>query len=257
MKNTGINEIKKETIDKYLSFFGEVKVICDNHKKLHIKKMIDSYEMSARVFYGAVEVGYFRRLEVGLYECYVGRFERIHVRKIIEYVNKKYRKSSINSYSEGKAHKFAKEGFTQRQIANELGISIGSVNKILNSKRHTDSDKSIIEYKIDVFDNVSKIDPQKAIPPNIEWVKEYCNVRKNNIDPQKFIDYYEPKDWMIGKNKMKDWKRAVITWEVNQKKPVTYIVDKSSINLTPQQHWDELKKAGYVIIDGELIKKLT
>ena len=28
-----------------------------------------------------------------------------------------------------------------------------------------------------------------------------------------FVDFYESKNWMVGKNKMKDWKAAVRTWE--------------------------------------------
>lgn len=62
-----------------------------------------------------------------------------------------------------------------------------------------------------------KISPQtprkKFIKPTVEEVRNYCLERKNNVDPEKFIDFYEAKDWYIGKNKMKDWKAAVRTWE--------------------------------------------
>lgn len=54
---------------------------------------------------------------------------------------------------------------------------------------------------------------QKFTPPTIEEVKEYCLQRNNNVDPEKWIDHYTAKGWMIGKNKMKDWKAAVRTWE--------------------------------------------
>lgn len=50
-------------------------------------------------------------------------------------------------------------------------------------------------------------------PPTIEEVQSYCRERQNNVDPQRFIDYYEARGWLIGKNKMKDWKAAVRTWE--------------------------------------------
>ena len=49
--------------------------------------------------------------------------------------------------------------------------------------------------------------------PNIDEVKNYCILRKNNIDAEAFIDFYESKNWQIGKNKMKDWKACVRTWE--------------------------------------------
>lgn len=54
-------------------------------------------------------------------------------------------------------------------------------------------------------------------PPTIDEVKQYCEERKNNIDPMAFIDFYSSKGWMIGKNRMKDWKAAVRTWERKRK----------------------------------------
>ena len=53
----------------------------------------------------------------------------------------------------------------------------------------------------------------KFIEPTIDQVKEYCLERKNNVDAQKWHDFYTCKGWMVGKNKMKDWKAAVRTWE--------------------------------------------
>ena len=62
--------------------------------------------------------------------------------------------------------------------------------------------------------------------PTILEVKDYCILRKNNIDAEAFIAFYESKGWMIGKNKMKDWKQAVITWEKrNFKKPTMSKID--------------------------------
>ena len=53
--------------------------------------------------------------------------------------------------------------------------------------------------------------------PTLDEVKQYCEERKNNIDPMAFIDFYSSKGWMIGKNRMKDWKAAVRTWERKRK----------------------------------------
>ena len=66
--------------------------------------------------------------------------------------------------------------------------------------------------------------------PSLDEVKNYCILRKNNIDAEAFIAFYESKGWMIGKNKMKDWKQAIITWEKRQyKKPTMSKID-SQIN---------------------------
>ena len=62
---------------------------------------------------------------------------------------------------------------------------------------------------------------KRFIPPTVEEVESYCLERGNGIDAQSFIDFYESKGWMIGKNKMKDWKAAVRTWERSRNKNST------------------------------------
>lgn len=52
----------------------------------------------------------------------------------------------------------------------------------------------------------------RFIPPTAEEVREYCVEHNYSVDPQRFVDFYECKGWMVGKNKMKDWKAAVRTW---------------------------------------------
>ena len=53
----------------------------------------------------------------------------------------------------------------------------------------------------------------KFLPPSSDELKDYCRKRQNQINPETFIDFYTAKGWMVGKNKMKDWKAAVRTWE--------------------------------------------
>jgi len=52
--------------------------------------------------------------------------------------------------------------------------------------------------------------------PTIIEIKDYCLERNNKIDANSFFDFYESKGWMVGKNKMKDWKAAVRTWELRE-----------------------------------------
>lgn len=70
--------------------------------------------------------------------------------------------------------------------------------------------------KVSIGKNNKKSIGQKRsvfTPPTLEQVKEYCAERKNNVDAERFIDFYSCKGWMVGKNKMKDWKAAVRNWE--------------------------------------------
>lgn len=54
---------------------------------------------------------------------------------------------------------------------------------------------------------------KRFLPPKIGEVINYCNERQNNVDANHFVDFYSSKDWMVGKNKMKDWKACIRTWE--------------------------------------------
>ena len=87
------------------------------------------------------------------------------------------------------------------------------VTKPLDIDIDKDIDKDIV---IDIKEkNIKKEKPKKFIPPTLEEVVSYCQERGNNINPQKFVDYYQSNGWKVGKNSMKDWKASVRTWEGN------------------------------------------
>lgn len=56
---------------------------------------------------------------------------------------------------------------------------------------------------------------RRFVKPTVEEIANYCAERGNNVDAQKFYDYYESNGWKVGRNSMKDWKAAVRTWERN------------------------------------------
>ena len=68
-------------------------------------------------------------------------------------------------------------------------------------------------------DNTAK----RFTPPTVEQVKAYCDERKNSVDPERFVDFYASKGWMVGKSKMKDWKAAVRNWERSEKEKTTNV----------------------------------
>ena len=57
----------------------------------------------------------------------------------------------------------------------------------------------------------------KFSTPTLEEVRDYCLERRNNVDPQRFMDYYTSNGWRVGKNPMRDWKAAVRNWERGDK----------------------------------------
>lgn len=78
-------------------------------------------------------------------------------------------------------------------------------------------DKNTLSTRARASECADPLKNKKFLPPTVEEVKTYCDERNNGIDPEEFVSFYESKGWMIGKNKMKDWKAAIRTWEKNHK----------------------------------------
>lgn len=115
-------------------------------------------------------------------------------------------------------------------------------NKVETPPYNTEEVKAVWECIGNVYtgkDSIgkdSKDNNRRFTPPTVEEVKAYCLERKNTVDPESFVSFYESKGWMIGKNKMKDWKAAVRTWEQKEKeKPVT---KKSKFDNFNQRKYD-------------------
>ena len=64
--------------------------------------------------------------------------------------------------------------------------------------------------------NVSK-KKQGFVKPTIDEVAAYIIEKGYHFDAERFHAYYESNGWMVGRNKMKDWKAACRTWEGKRK----------------------------------------
>ena len=87
---------------------------------------------------------------------------------------------------------------------------------------HSQTDSRPIADTINNDNNANNDNNKKRAvfkPPSAEEVRAYCQERNNNINAESFIAFYESKGWMVGKNKMKDWKACIRTWEQRDNKP--------------------------------------
>jgi hypothetical protein len=88
-----------------------------------------------------------------------------------------------------------------------------SKNKSESESKSENKNESESENGSEIKNNSVKT--KRFIKPNIQEIKDYCFERKNNVDVNKFFNYYEANGWKVGKNAMKDWKACVRTWEGN------------------------------------------
>lgn len=122
--------------------------------------------------------------------------------------------------------------------------SLNPEKTILNESKLNQT--KLNQTKLNDNQNINnEIRSKRFIKPTLDEIKQYCIERKNNINAEKFINYYEANGWKIGKNAMKDWKACIRTWEGNDKsnnanKPISSVYNQD----TPRDYndtscWDE------------------
>lgn len=78
---------------------------------------------------------------------------------------------------------------------------------------YTETTTEIKEFGEKEFSPPQNQKTSKFKKPTIKEITEYCLSRENGIDAEHFWNFYEARDWYVGKNKMKNWKSCIITWE--------------------------------------------
>lgn len=138
-----------------------------------------------------------------------------------KYLSELYKTSDVTISRQ--LNKLKSEGFIEIIYEKSGGVIINrkiepltkmltAVNKNVNGAVN----KNVKDNNISNINNISINNIFKK--PSVEEIKKYCEERKNNIDAESFYDFYESKGWYVGKNKMKDWKACIRTWEQRNKK---------------------------------------
>lgn len=109
-------------------------------------------------------------------------------------------------------------------------------------------ENSIIDNGNSIIDNDNLKEKEKKESagkpprPTIDEVKEYVKEKKYTFDPEAFFSYYESNGWMVGKNKMKNWKAACATW---QRKQTEYNNKINKTNNHGRNNNDHFSGTGY------------
>lgn len=152
------------------------------------------------------------RLALTTFESF-GMIERIEGVITIPKWEKHQSLDQLEQAREKTRQRVAKHREKQKLLAeSEVTLQYGNVTQI--DKNRLDIDK----IRLEEDKNNNNTTTKRFKKPTIEEIESYCKERNNNINANAFYDYYESKDWMIGKNRMKDWKAAIRTWERNNTK---------------------------------------
>ena len=98
-----------------------------------------------------------------------------------------------------------RDTLTQRENTKSIGHNSKPQKTSVEKRQltHSSEDENVIKKKRQIFKS-----------PTSEEVRDYAKTLNYcTLDAEQFVDYYQSKGWMIGKNKMKDWQAAVRTWK--------------------------------------------
>lgn len=111
----------------------------------------------------------------------------------------------------------------RNRLKEQKALHCNTLVTICNTEIELDIDKDIDKE----LKNSTKKRVNKFTPPTLEEVSAYCLERKNNINPQYFIDYQQAREWVLSNGKkMKDWKATIRYWEQNSfSKPQSKVVE--------------------------------
>ena len=101
------------------------------------------------------------------------------------------------------------------QICAQNGKLGGRGNKASESqlKQNKANESEITNIRHKTEDKEKEKDISAFVPPSVSDVAQYCREQGYHINAESFVSFYASKGWMVGKNRMKDWKSAVVTWE--------------------------------------------
>lgn len=121
------------------------------------------------------------------------------------------------------------------EISNEMSNEMSNDTQEYRDKSIEIRDKSI-EKEIELEKELEKkpSNRKRFTPPTIEDVQSYAEEKGySEFDAEKFWYYYDSKDWMVGRNPMKNWKSAISGWykRDQESKPHTY--KKNSLDELP------------------------
>lgn len=149
--------------------------------------------------------------------AHVGKMDSRKIEEILRYmVALELFEVSNNTITCLKLARFLGESGTRNETLKALIKDAKTQNTPLLSQTVSDSHKqsqyvTLREDKIREDNNKNR----RFAPPTLKEVTDYCTERGNSVEPQRFLDHYEANGWMRGKNKIKDWKACVRTWERN------------------------------------------
>lgn len=131
-----------------------------------------------------------------------------------------------------------KELIVKNSATKHLKVSVLFLEYLNDYKKFTDGKETLLERSKNFTETGKKTLPNNNTNnkntfnrPKPEEVTTYAAELGFTLDGNHFVDHYEARGWLIGKNPMKDWKAAVRTWKRNSSNFTTTPTQTTKISL--------------------------
>lgn len=156
------------------------------------------------------------------------------IRAQLDKNNKKYEETVSKRREAGRLGGLAKADNAKQNVAN--------VASATDAKQNVANVADNDNVNVNDNDKKSVARASRFTPPTEFEIKAYCREKGYSVDAARFIDYYASKGWMVGKNRMKDWKAAVRNWERGQRQESTTKTANRFNNFAQRQYdYDDLE----------------
>ena len=209
----------------------------DTYTVIYLKMMLLSLQDEGRLFFDGIEDNFSDELALELDEDPENvKVTLVYLQKLGLLEEKSENEAFLTRVPEAIGKETDKAEIMRRIRAQRAGIG-NNVTKALPN--------CYTEIDIDIEKDIEKEKKSRRFtPPTPEEVRAYATEKGYNIDADRFVDFYQMKDWMVGKNKMKDWRAAVRTWVKRDKeeKKVKTAPSNSMSHSYTEDEWAELRR---------------
>ena len=188
---------------------------------LAYRRMLDLYYLNEQPLNGFVadiarEIGlseYVNEVEYVLGKFFTQEVDTFS-QKRIDLEIKKYKSNAKNKSRAGKASAKARAARASSKVTGvEQVLNTSSTNVEQNIKHKP----LTINHKPSSNKDIVTITGRFSPPSDIETVSYFIEKGSTNIEAEKFWLFYDSKNWVVGKSKMKKWKSSASGWIARNK----------------------------------------
>ena len=196
---------------------------------IYVRLMLESIDHNGRLRYSE-EIPYdsemlktlTRTKDVETFESAMSTLKRFGLIKILDdqtiYIKEAEKLLGCEAWSTERSRNSRAKSQEDAELLQCNNVALQSQQDATKCNEEKELEKELDkDTEIDKDIGANKSPKTRFQKPSVSEIESYCQERKNGISGQRFFDFYESKGWMIGNNRMKDWKAAIRTWEQKQK----------------------------------------